>query len=323
MRKSIFNASSDEASARLAFAGSRLDRHSEHRAADCLEAALADPRSLAFAVAPGGRVLTRSRPNGHDALFPLAALAPLSPVTADAVVIGFADDGAPRLAVSVVVSDDAPPEGCVLLTPRTVYAEGILAGDLLGQLAQAVSMANWTTGARFCGRCGAATVGEAGGYRRRCTGVNCAALHFPRTDPVVIMLAVDEAGDRCLLGRSPHFPPGMYSCLAGFLEPGETMEDAVRRETREESGITIGRVRYHASQPWPAPHSVMNGFYAEALDFDVDRDAAELEDCRWFSRGEAARLLERRPGELTTAPDGAIANLLLADWVAGRIASQS
>jgi NAD+ diphosphatase len=103
---------------------------------------------------------------------------------------------------------------------------------------------------------------ESGGYRRKCQA--CGHTVFPRTDPVAIMLAVDETRDRCLLGRSPHFPPGMYSCLAGFIEPGETMEDAVRRETLEESGIRIGRVRYHASQPWPMPHSLMIGVYAEA-----------------------------------------------------------
>jgi NAD+ diphosphatase len=129
------------------------------------------------------------------------------------------------------------------------------------------------------------------------------------------MLAIDETGDRCLLGRSPHFPPGFYSCLAGFLEPVETMEDAVRRETHEEAGISIGQVRYHASQPWPMPHTMMVGFYAQALSMDIAMDGDELEDCRWFTRQEAMRLLERIEGELTTAPDGTIANRLLRDWV--------
>jgi NAD+ diphosphatase len=102
--------------------------------------------------------------------------------------------------------------------------------------------------------------GKAGGYRRVCTA--CGHMVFPRTDPVVIMLTIDVERDLCLLGRSPHFPEGMYSCLAGFVEPGETIENAVRRETHEEAGIRVGRVRYHASQPWPMPHTLMIGCYA-------------------------------------------------------------
>ena len=111
---------------------------------------------------------------------------------------------------------------------------------------------------------------------------DCGAEHFPRTDPVAIMLAVTR--DRCLLGRGPHFGPGMYSALAGFIEPGETIEDAVRRETFEESGIRLGRVAYHASQPWPFPYSLMIGCYGEALNEDIQADLTELEACRWFER---------------------------------------
>jgi NAD+ diphosphatase len=131
------------------------------------------------------------------------------------------------------------------------------------------------------------------------------------------MLTIDEARDRCLLGRSPHFPPGMYSCLAGFIEPGETMEDAVRRETMEESGIKVGRVRYHASQPWPMPHSLMIGVYAEAQSLDITRDTAELEDCRWFDRSETEAMLASSLGEADASapPPGAIAHRLMRDWL--------
>ena len=139
-----------------------------------------------------------------------------------------------------------------------------------------------------------------GGYRRDCP--NCGAEHFPRTDPVVIMLAID--GERCLLGRQARFAPGMYSCLAGFVEPGETIEDAVRRETAEEAGITVGRVRYHASQPWPFPSSLMIGCHAEALSRDIVRDDAELEACRWFSRAEVRAMLAGRPSGRDQMPAG-------------------
>jgi NAD+ diphosphatase len=153
-----------------------------------------------------------------------------------------------------------------------------------------------------------------GGYKRVCTA--CEHMIFPRTDPVVIMLTIDEKRDLCLLGRGPHFAPGMYSCLAGFVEPGETIENAVRRETLEESGIRTGRIRYHASQPWPMPHTLMIGCYAEAKSRDITRDEQELEDCRWFTREETIEMLER-PGTTGKAPPpkGAIAHRLMRDWV--------
>jgi len=130
---------------------------------------------------------------------------------------------------------------------------------------------------------------------------------------VVIMLAVK--GDRCLLGRSHRFAPGMYSCLAGFMEPGETIEAAVRRETFEESGVRVGPVRYVASQPWPFPFSLMIGCIAEAETEEVERDTAELEDCRWFSRAEVLQMLDgTHPDGLRAATRGAIARYLIALW---------
>ncbi|MEQ9244782.1 MAG: NAD(+) diphosphatase, partial [Nitratireductor sp.] len=144
----------------------------------------------------------------------------------------------------------------------------------------------------------------------------CGRDHFPRTDPVVIMLAV--RGEQCLLGRSPHFAPGMVSCLAGFVEPGETIEAAVRRETREEAGIAVGAVAYHASQPWPFPYSLMIGCYGQAESEAITMDENELEDCRWFSRDEVRLMLEdRHPDGHRVPPRGAIANRLIRDWVLG------
>ena len=144
--------------------------------------------------------------------------------------------------------------------------------------------------------------------------LKCKSQIFPRTDPVVIMLAVK--GDNCLLGRSPHFAPGWYSCLAGFVEPGETIEQAVRRETFEESGIKIGRVKYHASQPWPFPHSLMIGTYCEALTDKINFDGEELEDCRWFSREEVIKMSENtHPKELRLPPTKSIAAHIMRDWL--------
>jgi NAD+ diphosphatase len=138
-------------------------------------------------------------------------------------------------------------------------------------------------------------------------------MHFPRTDPVVIMLAVD--GDACLLGRQPRFPKGMYSALAGFVEPGETIEAAVRREIREESAVVCRAVQYFASQPWPFPASLMIGCFAEAESRSFEIDRVELEDARWFSRDETIALLERRhPDGLTAPTPMAIAHHLLKRW---------
>jgi NAD+ diphosphatase len=131
---------------------------------------------------------------------------------------------------------------------------------------------------------------------------------------VVIMLAID--GERCLLGRQPRFAPGMYSALAGFIEPGETVEEAVRREVKEEAGIRIGRVLYHSSQAWPFPHSLMIGCHAEALSTEIARDAAELEDCRWFDREEVRLMLSGdHPDELKAPFPMAIAHQLMKAFV--------
>ena len=155
-------------------------------------------------------------------------------------------------------------------------------------------------------------ISSQGGWRRDCPA--CRAQHFPRTDPVVIMLPV--AGERCVLGRSHRFQPGMWSCLAGFVEPGEAIEDAVRRETREEAGILCGRVSYFASQPWPFPTSLMIGCHAEAMSRDIVVDRAELDDARWFDREEVATMLLRRhPDGLTTPPTVAIAYHIIRAWV--------
>ena len=164
---------------------------------------------------------------------------------------------------------------------------------------------------RFCGRCGAPLDPAEGGYRLDCR--SCGLQVFPRTDPVVIMLAVD--GELCLLGRQARFRPGMYSCLAGFIEPGETIEAAVRREVLEETGVRVGRVRYHSSQPWPFPSSLMIGCHAEAISTEIVLADHELEDGRWFDRREVAEMLRGTHSEgLGAPPPMAIAHRLMRSW---------
>jgi NAD+ diphosphatase len=181
-----------------------------------------------------------------------------------------------------------------------------------GVIAQARSLLAWHGRHKFCAVCGAPTDARKGGYARQCTNTACKAEHFPRTDPVVIMLALD--GDQCLLGRQPGFPAGFYSALAGFVEPGETLEAAVAREIMEEAGVRIGRVRYVASQPWPFPSSMMIGCFAEAASTDIHFDTTELEDARWFTRDDCAAALNWK-GSFLAPPSVAIAHHLLKAWV--------
>src|SRR5438874_4686998 len=197
---------------------------------------------------------------------------------------------------------------------RGMAMQGALPSDQLSAVAMAKSMVSWHQRHGFCANCGTRTVMKEGGWKRDCP--NCKAEHFPRTDPVVIMLVT--SGEKCLLGRQKHFPPGMYSCLAGFVEAAETIEDAVRREIFEESGIRCTDVSYYMTQPWPYPSSLMIGCSAQALSEDIVVDHSELEDARWFTREEAALMLAR------THPDGlagphpfAIAHHLLGRWVHG------
>ena len=190
---------------------------------------------------------------------------------------------------------------------------GALAEDEAPLFAAALSLAWWHSRHLFCANCGASTEIERGGWSRRCT--ECSAQHFPRVDPVVIMLA--EHDGRLLLGRQPHYPPARFSALAGFVEPGETIEAAVAREFKEEAGIDVADVRYIASQPWPFPSSLMIGCRAEALSDRLTIDFTELDDARWFTRGEVAAAVSGDPGApFLPPPRYAIARTLLEHWLA-------
>ncbi|MEC3859677.1 NAD(+) diphosphatase [Mesobacterium sp. TK19101] len=173
----------------------------------------------------------------------------------------------------------------------------------------------WHASHGFCAKCGQASTIHKAGWERICPA--CGAHHFPRTDPVVIMLIT--RGNKVLLGRSHGWPEGMYSCLAGFVEPGETIEAAVRREVAEEAGIEVGAVRYLASQPWPFPSSLMFGCAGEALSDEINIDPVEIEDARWVSREEVADAMAGLREGLLPARKGAIAHFLLRNWLADRL----
>jgi NAD+ diphosphatase len=192
---------------------------------------------------------------------------------------------------------------------------GPLVGNRDGSLmAYARGLFYWHSRHGFCGVCGAPTKPEEAGHVRRCTNAQCDAQHFPRTDPAVIMLVHD--GDRCLLGRQKVWPPGMHSTLAGFVEPGESLEDAVAREVLEETGIRCTDVTYHSSQPWPFPASLMLGFHARALNDDIRVDELELEAAHWFTRDFLKAHLKGSK-EFFVPPRVAVARRLIDDWLMG------
>lgn len=182
-------------------------------------------------------------------------------------------------------------------------------------VATARALLTWHRSHRFCANCGAASAMVMAGWQRSCTA--CGTQHFPRTDPVVIMLVT--FGNQTLIGRSPGWPEGMYSCLAGFIEPGETVEAAVRREVFEESGVRLGPVEYLASQPWPFPASLMIGCRAQALDTAITLDPAELEDALWISREDLLSVFAGENPAIRPPRKGSIAQFLLSNWLADRL----
>ena len=210
----------------------------------------------------------------------------------------------------------APAPGCKFIDVRSIAPQ--LPEGHAAILAQARSLVDWHARHGFCAVCGHPTEMREAGYARYCTNTACKAQHFPRTDPVVIMLV--ERDGKLLLGRQERFPPGMFSALAGFMEPGESIEEAVRREVLEESDIVVGAVRYLASQPWPFPASLMIGCVGEALSEAVKIDPKELESARWFERHEVETMLrdsEKMDAPLRIGAPIALAHQLAKRWLAG------
>lgn len=190
----------------------------------------------------------------------------------------------------------------------------LLSADEAGLFAYAKGLSHWQRETRFCAQCGAALLLVAAGHRAQCTNVDCARLHFPRTDAAVIMLVEHEGA--CLLGRQAGWPAGRYSTLAGFVEPGEALEDAVRREVAEEAGVIVDEVRYHSSQPWPMPASLMVGFIATARSPHIARRDHELEDARWFTPQQIVDGLG--DGSLVPSTRLSVSYQLLAYWLQAR-----
>ena len=302
----------------LGFTDSVLDRAAELRRDPAATAALAaDPHARTVVIA-GELVFLHKGEPFNDPTFTFAQATALvsGPGGPHEQVFLGRNGGAPLFAVAIApeAAKRLRDRSDLLVTDlRSLATGGLVAREHLPSLAEAKSLLGWHGRHRFCSNCGAPTRLAQAGWRRDCAA--CGAEHFPRTDPVVIMLAID--GERCLLGRQSRFAKGMWSCLAGFVEPGETIEDAVRRETLEEAGIVCGRVSYFASQPWPFPMSLMIGCHAQALTTELRVDRSELEDARWFGRDEvAAMVLRRHPDGLTATHPFAIAHHIIRAWLA-------
>ncbi|NKB28513.1 MAG: NAD(+) diphosphatase [Rhodobacteraceae bacterium] len=317
----------------VTFGGSGLNRAAELRGdADALARMLGDPAARVLPIWRGKPLFS-----GTDPVEP-GWLKPGHPVLRDGrtpVFLGIDDsvgDGVPQFAQDV--SDwqpvDQPEEQDVFFDPTEQrhpdLPSGVRFAELRGAMAAlspraaelivtAKAVLGWHRSHRFCAICGAESVMAMGGWQRDCPV--CGGHHFPRTDPVVIMLIV--RANSLLIGRSPHWPEGMYSLLAGFVEPGETLEGAVRREVLEETGVTCGPVSYLASQPWPFPSSLMFGCLAEATSEAITLDPAELDDAIWVTREEMAEIYAGRNPNISAARKGSIAHFLIGHWLADRL----
>jgi NAD+ diphosphatase len=313
----------------LTFTAGSLERAAELRAdAPAVAALKADPTSRVFPLWRGKPLVDKSAsprlvsvPFGHEVLAERAGVE---------VFLGRADGVACFAADISRWQPDLPPADTPVFFDSTeqrhpaapreaVFAElrGVMAGldeTEAALAATAKAILGWHRSHRFCSSCGASSEVHMAGWQRICPA--CNAAHFPRTDPVVIMLITH--GNSVLLGRSHGWPEGMYSLLAGFVEPGETIEAAVRREVAEETGIPVAEVGYLASQPWPYPSSLMIGCRGTALRREIELDPAELEDALWLSREECVLALAGRHEKLKPARRGSIAHYILRNWVANQ-----
>lgn len=289
----------------VAFIGGALERNGELREdAGWLRARFDDDLAQVI-VLRGSRDVLVVQPEPRLLCIPL----PLLRDRFDVARFNYLGEQDARTLFALVLRDDEHDE---FLAVHQATANELRAAAMnlppheAGLAAFASSLAYWQSRSRHCGVCGAHTILSAGGHRALCSNGACGAAFFPRTDPCVIMLVHD--GERALLGRQPSWPEGRYSTLAGFVEPGETLEDAVRRETFEESGVRVGDCRYAGSQPWPFPASLMLGFEAEAQSNDI-RIGAEMADVRWFTRDEL------RSGAVRLSPRFSISRYLIDAWL--------
>jgi NAD+ diphosphatase len=292
-----------------------LDRASTLRAdPEWIARRLGDSTSTAVFAGRDG-ILTRNGDAPELVRRPIDDLAAAGVGLAEPILLGLEEDR----ALFAVDLDALPRASAEALTHGATVVALRAAGALLprsegGLAAYLVAMLNWHRRHRFCPNCGTPTAVAEAGYSRSCP--SCGAVHFPRTDPVVIMLV--DGGGQLLLGRHAEWPPLRYSVLAGYVAPGETLEEAVAREVREESGIEIEDPRYVASQPWPFPHSLMLGFEARADGGEPTARDGELEDVRWFTLDAARAAVGGQSSELELPPPASIARLLIERWVAAR-----
>lgn len=311
----------------VTFAGSFLDRADRLRgAADEIARRLADPASR---VSPfwRGKPLFDLREGGPRLTWLSAADDLVTDAPEAPLFMGLDDDGLAHFAadVSYIAPPDEKPAEFVdkrtldLSDTRKFIDLRAIMGEVdhrdAGIAASAKGIFEWRATHGFCANCGAKNAVSNAGWRMDCAA--CGRQHFPRTDPVVIMLILD--GDKVLLGRQAVWPEKMYSLLAGFMEPGETVEEAVRREVDEEAGVPVGEVRYVTSQPWPFPASLMIGCSGKALASEIDTSTEELEDAIWVSKAEVAEALAGRNDRIAPARKGAVAQVILKCWTEGLV----
>lgn len=304
----------------IPFAGSPLNRASEKRTdSNWIEARRRDPSSIVLPMWRLEPFILGSEKSGPPVELGLVRAGVVdSIVEAGALCLFLGLDGERAVfAMDIPGADDpansGPLAGLGYFRDARVAASIVSLKDA-AIIAQAKAMIDWHQRHGFCARCGAPTKIMDAGYRRLCG--QCKAEHFPRVDPVVIMLAT--FGEACLVGRGKQFPPGMFSALAGFVEPGETIEEAVRRELMEEASVKVGEVTYYATQPWPFPSSLMIGCFAKAESRDAKVDENELAEVRWLERTVARELIEGKQIDgLRVPPPIAIAHHLIRTWALG------
>jgi NAD+ diphosphatase len=299
-----------------------LDRMSAHRGdAGVIEAMANAPEARFLVLADLKPVIRASEKPEYSSIrwFSRQDLTEFALPTADALFLGrHPETGAGHFVVAFTEHRVRYAPGAMevmrpIVELRSLAMQGALSPEDLSLLGQARALAAWHEVNRCCGRCGGTTNIKDGGWRRKCWA--CGQEHFPRTDPVVIMLVTH--GDQCLLGHEARFSkePRMYSTLAGFVEPGEDIEHAVRREVFEEAGIRVGTVHYHSSQPWPFPHSLMLGCIGHAETTDIKIDPKEIEEARWFHRDEVRQMLAgKHPKGWWVPGQQAIARALIMSW---------
>lgn len=276
-----------------------------------IEAARHDAASR-FVVYVGSDVLLRASPPIAPVGVPVRSLEETGADVERAVFLGI-EDGAPWFAIDITGTGAAARSSLESLG-RFVALGSIqdpVEGEAWSLLAQARALLAWNARALHCSVCGAPTETRNAGYVRACTNADCKALQFPRSDPAIIVRVTYE--DRCLLARQPAYRPGLRSILAGFVEPGESLEDAVRREVAEEVGLRLTSLSYVASQPWPFPTSLMVGFAAEAAGKEIRVDGREIETASWMTRGDVR--CETQRGTLILPSTKSIARRLIDDWL--------